>query len=60
MKAVSVSQDDQSDELLLKLDLLLIDYRCNDRLQNSIFHIIYLLKSQQILTRILSVRCGKQ
>lgn len=53
MKAVSVSQDDQSDELLLKLDLLLIDYRCDDRLQNSIFHIIYLLK-------ILSVRCGKQ
>lgn len=53
MEAVGVSQDDQSQELLAKLDLLLIDYRWDE---NSIFHIIYLLKSQQILTIILGER----
>lgn len=59
METVSVSQDDQSQELLAKLDLLLIDYRWDEMLQNSIFHIIYLLKSQQILARILGVRTRK-
>lgn len=59
MEAVGVSQDDQSSELLAKLDLLLIDYRWDETPQNSIFHIIYLLKSQQILTIILGERTWK-